>query len=144
MDPEEPKQEEVKEQEAQEEPTPGSQLADVLKNFPGAPSQEQIDAWKAQFGDVFVSGFSETEIFIWRTLRRPEFIQVQTRLNDPNDPLDNYKLEECICETCVLWRSSDVPWADGKAGTPQALSEQVMQNSNFMSPQAASVLVAKL
>ena len=32
----------------------------------------------------------------------------------------------------------------GKAGTASALHEQILQNSNFLTPQAASMLVVKL
>ena len=148
MDPDEPTTvQEVKEPEVKEEPaeeTPGQRLAEALKKFDNAPAEASIDQWKKQFGDVFVSGFSETEIYVWRPVRRPEFVKIQTKMQDPNESMDQFQLEEMICETCVLWKSVSVPWNEGKAGTPQSLSEQIMQNSNFMSPQAASVLVAKL
>lgn len=136
--------EETQATEKQVSENPADNLSQVLKSFPDAPDQAQIDAWKKQYRDIFVSGFSETEIFIWRTVRRPEFVEMQTRLNDPNDPMDNWKIEEWVCSKCVLWSSTKEAWEEGKAGTPQTLSEQIMQNSNFMSPQAASVLVAKL
>ena len=119
-------------------------LANLLAAFPNAPSQDQITEWKKQHGDVFVSGFSETEVYIWRPVTRPEYIKIQTRLQEPNSPINQFQLEEIVCETCVLWKSVDVAWDKGKAGTPQALSEQIMQNSNFLSPQAASMLVVKL
>jgi hypothetical protein len=119
-------------------------LPNFLKAFQGAPTQEQIEQWKMRFGDVFVSGFSETELFVWRPLTRPEWINLQITASNPEANITHYKLEEMVCDTCVLWKSITRTWADGKAGTPTSLHEQILQNSNFLTPQAASLLVAKL
>ena len=130
------------------EPTQEEQMAEnlqtLLANFPGSPDQTQIDAWKAQYGEVFVSGFSDTEIYLWRTITRPEYIALQKKLQVPGVPIDPFKLEDGVCDVCVLWKSTTTTWDEGKAGTPNALSEQIMQNSNFLNPQAASMLVVKL
>ncbi len=139
--------EEQKVEQKQEE-NPQAQIAanlqQLLSTFDGAPDQAQINAWKKQYKEVFVSGFSDSEVYLWRTITRPEYVQVQKKIQEPNSPIDQYKLEEMVCETCVLWKSTEESWAEGKAGTPNALSEQIMQNSNFLSPQAASMLVVKL
>lgn len=132
--------EESKTKEEQQE----QQLPHILRQHPNAPSQDQIDQWKALHGDVMVSGFSETELYVWRPLTRPEYVHIQDMAQNPESGMNQYKLEELICDTCVLWKSTDRSWSEGKAGTPQTLSEQIMQNSNFLSPAAASMLVAKL
>lgn len=119
-------------------------LQNMLKQFDGAPNQAQIDAWKKQYGDVFVSGFSDKEIYLWRTITRPEYIKIQRELQEPGQPIDQFRMEEATCEVCVLWKSTKESWADGKAGTPNALAEQIMQNSNFLAPQQASMLVVRL
>jgi hypothetical protein len=120
-------------------------MKEVLKGRPNAPDQEQIDKWKNAFGDVFVSGFSEDELYIWRTLNRMEFKKLQTMLADPKLNIDEFRYQELICEYCVLWPSVDAHyWSTGKAGTPGTITEQIMQNSNFMPPSTASMLVAKL
>ena len=123
---------------------PQKGLADFLRDFPTAPSQEQIEKWKTQFGDVYVSGFSETELYIWRAIRRSEWVSLQSRATDPDKKMDQYGFEEAVCEIAVLWKSVAVSFSDGKAGVPTSLQEQILQNSNFLSPQAASMLVAKL
>ena len=38
-------------------------LQSYLQSFKGSPTQEQIDKWKVQYGEVFVSGFSENELY---------------------------------------------------------------------------------
>lgn len=122
-----------------------AQLPSFLSQIPGAPSKDQIDAWKKEFGEVFVSGFSETELFVWKPLFRKDFIQIQiaiSQLPEDTKQFAQFKQEELICSTCVLWPKTD--WSTSKAGTPQSLAEQITQNSNFLAPVAALTLVAKL
>jgi len=119
-----------------------SSLQGVLKGFEGAPAQEQIEQWKAQHGEVFVSGFSPEELFVWRPLSRGEYIALQDSAH--KGEMNQFQIEEHICDLCVLWKSDKKSWQAGKGGTPQTLSEQIMTNSNFLSPAAASTLVAKL
>lgn len=122
----------------------GPNLPGLLQSVDGAPTQEQIEQWKATHGEIYVSGFSETEMYVWRPINRPEWLRIQTLAADPKSELDQAGIEELVCDSCCLWKSTSTTWATGKAGTPQTLSEQIMQNSNFLSPAAASMLVAKL
>lgn len=131
-------------QNEQVEETPQETVSSALKQFDNAPTQAQIDQWKVQFGDVFVSGFSETELFIWRAITRPEWVQLQSLAADPERQLTQFQFEEMVCDACVLWKSTTRSWSEGKAGTPSSLQEQILQHSNFMSPQQAAMLVAKL
>jgi len=129
-------------EEKKEEEQPG--LKDQMFGLEGSPSPEQVEAWKGEFGDVYVSGFSPTEIFVWRSITRPEWVQLQEFAGDPKNQIDQYKFEELVCDTCILWKSVQGSWDIGKAGTPSSLQEQILQNSNFVSPQHASMLVQKL
>ena len=115
-----------------------------MKDLAGAPSQEQIEQWKAQFGEVFVSGFSEEELFIWKPVNRAEWIELQKIAGNPDKPITQFEFEELVCDSCILWKSVTCSWDKGKAGTPGSLQEQILQNSNFLSPQGAQLLVAKL
>lgn len=115
--------------------------AGLLAQTDGSPSQDQIDKWKVEHGDVYVSGFSASEVFIFRSLFRPEYIKIQQDIADGR--VKQTEIEETTCSICVLW-PANVDWNKGKAGTPVVLSELIMQNSNFMNPQTASYLVAKL
>lgn len=104
------------------------------------PSQADIDNWKVKYGDVYTSAFSETEVYIWRSLMRPEFVDLQTRAG--TEQWTQTKIEESTCALCVLWPVKN--WSTVKAGTPSTLSEQIMQNSNFLAPHVAAQFVAKL
>lgn len=133
--------EQVKTEEKKEEKKSG--LKDLLSAYAGAPTQEQVDQWKTKFGDVFVSGFSEEELFIFRSIKRQEWIALQTEAAKQQQ-ITEFEFEEMVCDTCVLWRSNTISWQNSKAGTVSALHEQILQRSNFVTAQAASMLVAKL
>jgi hypothetical protein len=117
-------------------------LPSLLKGVEGAPSPADIEKWKQTFGEVFVSGFSETELFVWRTVARREYVEIQKRLvQAQGDPLADPEKE--LVDLCVLW-ASNRSTLDTKAGSVSTLYEQIMTNSNFMPPAMASVFVAKL
>lgn len=120
-------------------------FVELLKNFEGAPDQVQIDAWKGQFGDVFCSAFSETELYIWRPLNRQEWREHQVMLSQAETQVDPFQIEEEVVGSCMLWMSTPGEKAlTLKAGSASTLHEQLLQNSNFVDPRLASNLVVKL
>jgi hypothetical protein len=121
-------------------------LINLLKGFADAPGEVQIEKWKQQFGEIFVSGFCETELFIWRPLGREEYVAFQKKLRNPKEgeePLTDLDFERVVVEKCVLWGSA-MGALKTKGGSVTTLSEQIMTNSNFMAPAMAAVLVMKL
>ena len=130
------------EEQKQEEQDEGQEIKDLLDKTTGKPNQEQIDAWKAQHnGEVYVMAFSEKELYIWRPLIRSEYLNFQAMAQQGTVNQSQY--EELVCDNCILWPSDSV-WEKGKAGTPSTLFEQIMVQSNFLSPAAGTTLVAKL
>lgn len=122
----------------------GENIYDLLADI-GGPGEAQIERWKAQFGDVLVTAFDPRRIFVWRTLTRREYRQMQAMLQTPEAKIDQFDYEEMLVKTCVLWPALDEKsFADGKGGTPSTLAEQIMQNSDFFNPVQASALVMKL
>lgn len=119
-----------------EEESISSKLLALLKDFPTAPTASSIEQWKSEHGDVFVSAFSEDEIFVFRSVSRRAHRQLQ------ESSASSDEFEENLVKSCLLWTS--VPDLDKKGGTIPTLFEQVVQNSNFMSPQLAASLVVKL
>jgi hypothetical protein len=134
--------EEVKEVEESGPPN----LPSMLKKLEGHPSDEQIETWKQQYGEVFVSGFSETELFVFRPLSWKEHKDLTKALSTPveegEEPKTEFDLQELVVDTCLLWTS--VPEFHKKGGTIPTLFEQTMANSNFVAPQIALSFVAKL
>lgn len=131
---------------SQEKQDKGPDLADILSNFPGAPNNSQLEEWKEEHGEIFCSGFSERELFIFRPLSWLEHKTVQKKLvtqpQQGEEPLTEFDFQEMVVETCLLWTS--VKNAVQKGGTIPTLFEQVMMNSNFMPPQMAAAFVIKL
>jgi len=121
-------------------------LVKLLKEFKGSPSQQDIEAWKQEHGEIFVSGFSETELFIFRPLTWAEHKNLGKQLSKPLEEGEEEKTEddmkEGVVDLCLLWTS--VPNYMQKGGTIPTLFEQVMLNSNFVNPQVALAFVAKL
>jgi hypothetical protein len=122
---------------------PEKNLYDFLKTLPDAPTKETIDLWKATHGDVFVTGFSETELFVFRPLLRSEHRKMQMLLQDQQNPIDQFTYEEKVASLCVLYPPAPVDW-EHKAGLATTVFEQIMQNSHFYAPSAASMMVMKL
>jgi hypothetical protein len=122
---------------------PREELKKFLETQPGMPSVDLREQWKAQYGEIFCSAFSETELFIFRPLMRKEHRELQSVAANPDNKVDQFGYEEMLCATCVLYPTG-LDWATMKGGTASTLSEQIMSNSNFMNPQAASMLVFKL
>lgn len=121
------------------------ELPGYLQNRPDAPTATQIESWKAKYDEVFVSGFSEEELFVWRPIFRKEYLLLQKEAVDPQTGTVNQAtFETLLCDTCVLYNSTKRSVADGKAGTASVLAEQILQNSNFIPAQVAMMLVAKL
>ena len=118
-------------------------LPALLQNLTNGPTADQIEKWKAKHGEVYVSGFSEEELYVWRPITRPEYVKLQ-RAATQTEGLDQFKYEELVCETCILFSSNPVNWSGGKAGTVPVLNEQIMYASNFLPTHLASMLVEKL
>lgn len=156
---------EVPAEEPVEETVPATpDLKSLIKDLPNAPSEAIIDAWKAKHGNIFVSGFDETEIYIWRALSRAEFKQQQIEQQvqaatlqmseKPNEEeiktkisasiSSDYAREDKLVSQCLLWPKLTPEELSLKAGTVPSLLEQIMQNSNFLTPAQASMLVMKL
>lgn len=137
-----------KETKEQEQPEEQEQKVDpkvALFKIPGAPDQTQIELWKTEFKEVFVTPFTEQEMFIFRPIAREEYVEFQSQASspDPERRLDNFSYEEAVLDLCVLFPTK-VNWKKTKAGIISTLFEQIMQNSYFMPAQMASMLVMKL
>jgi hypothetical protein len=137
---------------------------DMIKDLPGAPNQVIIDEWKAKYGEVFFSGFSEKECYIWRALTRREYREMQIKLQlreatkvpvdqkdvqaikarVENDMNETFSQEEETVSRCLLWPKLTPEELTFKAGTVPTLLEQIMQNSNFTTPQQAQMLVIRI
>lgn len=132
--------------ETEEEQTPD--LESFLSAFPGSPTHDQINQWKMAYGDVLCSGFSDTELYIWRPLSRREFLDIQQEIiqaAQTGQPAGDAEIELRIVSACILWSSEPGKKAlDSKGGSVSTLHEQIMLNSNFLPSAVAANMVIKL
>jgi hypothetical protein len=109
---------------------------DSMENvlFEDGPTMTQVDGWKEAFGQIYMTEVTEDDVFIWRVLNRREFKEIMKLEN-----ADALYREERICEKCILWPEGYTfnKIADGKAGVPSVLSEQIMDNSGFQTKSEA-------
>lgn len=120
-------------------------LGQIMADIPDSPDQSQIETWKQKHGDVFCSGFSPSEMYVFRALTRAEFVQVQAVMQSTEEQFTQLDLEEQIVKRCMLWASQEGQLAlVNKAGSLTTLHEQILQNSNFINPALAAQLVMKL
>jgi len=128
------------EQQAPEAPD----LKGFLKGHADSPSETDIEKWKEQFGEIFTSGFSEEELFIWHPISRADYLELQKKAQlagqQEGQELD---FEGGVVDACLLW-ASDKSIFERKGGSIPTLSEQILMQSNFMNPAMASMLVMKL
>lgn len=95
--------------------------------FPGGPMASEVESWKKQYAEVYLTEVAY-DFFVWRPLNRYEYKHLMA-IPD----IDPLQREELICEQCVLWPKefSFDQIANGKAGIPALLAEQIMQASGF-------------
>jgi hypothetical protein len=115
---------------------------DALRAIPGAPTPEQIEAWKQEFGSVYTFPFDTKEIYIWRPMRRREWQMLQS-----NEALvkEEAKFQEQVVMRAILWpKIGPVELNLSRAGLVQTLFSVIMQGSYFLHPDFAITLVEEL
>lgn len=160
------KQEENKEQANTEEEVPFSpQMA--LAEMENAPTKEQIDQWKAQYGHVYITVLGEKEAFIYRPIDREMWKKLNARIADNQREIMGFveelrkkgatdeqieqlakqkeiDQEELTVEAALLW--SSIPKAEvvKRAGIITSLANTIMEKSRFVPPQIAAALTEEL
>jgi hypothetical protein len=117
-------------------------IMEFFEQLADKPSQEQIDGWKEQVGDVYFAQISESEHFVFRAIKRKEWRDLIKRLEQVKDPM---KQDEAIVMKAVLYpQLNNLKVNALSAGTINTMKELVMQASNFLPPEYALQLVRKL
>lgn len=103
------------------------------------PSDEKIEQWKSQYGEVYLMSFDAQESYVWRPITRIEYKQlIKAAKDDPH-------FQELLVTKCVLWPAVGPEFLTGtKAGTIPTLYAVIMEGSNFLDPNEAVMYVRKL
>ena len=117
-------------------------ILEFYKQLEDKPSDEQIESWKEQVGEVYFAQISETEHFVFRAIKRKEWRDLLKRLEAVKDPL---KQDEAIVMKGVMHPAlNNLKVNMLSAGTINTMKELIMQASNFFPPEYALQLVRKL
>lgn len=131
----------------EETPAPAEAVAETPPDpnealYEGGPIRAQVEAWKTQFGDVYVTEVGDEKYIVWRTLTRFEYrrliktLEQQVASGQVSQAEANLNNEEAISELCILHPAlSRTNMAGEMAGIPSIISQQVMEASAFVSVQ---------
>lgn len=87
--------------------------------------KSQIEAWKDEYEDVYITEFDDENAFIWRCLTRKEFNKAMAYFDDEFDRA------EYVCRVCVL-DPTEIDYSDDMiAGIPEVLTENILRSSGF-------------
>jgi hypothetical protein len=135
-------QEQQEAQESPEQQGPPRFTFEDLAKIPGAPTKEQIDAWKAQFGTVYVMPFSPNEAYVWRYLTRGEWMGL---MGNQELVANEAMLQSQIVQRGLLWpKLGPLEEQATRAGLIPTLFGVIMQGSYFLAPEVAVALCDEL
>ena len=110
------------------------EILDAIQGMPNAPGRHEIEAWQGQFGVVYVSSVSGSDIYLWRTISRNEYKQM-ARSGALNE---EQRAEESIVRKCLLFPSAkDRFMIESPAGVIRTINTQILYQSGFVSEQEA-------
>lgn len=105
------------------------ELEDELEEdtlFEGGPTEEEIEDMKIKAGGKLNLTRIGESMFIWRPLKRQEYKQIMSIQG-----IDNYSIEERVCERCTLWPQDKNIFRNGDAGYANALMDEIYMASGF-------------
>jgi hypothetical protein len=128
---------------------------EFLATLPGAPTADQIAAWKQQAPNNRLEIFTPDgkRAFIIRGLTGLELTGIQKQIQSMATAVSDPDLEMQIASVvkAVVWtnigtagRLTDVILRNGTAGLPSTLFAKVTKLSDFMDPQQIEMLSAEL
>ena len=102
-------------------------MAEEKKEVVQEVTQEQIDKWKEQFGDIYSAVLADDKKYIYRPMKRIEYKNVIA-----NPEASRSYMEEQIVIKCLIHpKLSPTDLAAEKAGTVSTLTDLIMAASNF-------------
>ena len=91
-------------------------------------TQEMIEGWKKQYGDIYSAVLTDGEKYIYRPMKRLEYKQVVSA----GDQNARTYMEEKIVQICLIHPKLDATSLGAeKAGTISTLTDLIMAASNF-------------
>lgn len=119
-----------------------NKVVDQMKQRLGLPedinnliSQQQIDAWRLQYGELYRT-YLNNQSFIWHKIRRKDYIALMTdeeMSNVENGELRIFLRQEKIIKLCVLYPDSVTleNLVENNAGIAGNIADEIMMASGF-------------
>ena len=95
--------------------------------------EQLIAGWKAEYGKVYKTTIDGEE-FIWRKLKRKEYVDIVLSGSEEDKTEDIYLRQELITKTVVLYPENASDLIDKSAGIAFTLSEEILAKSGFGLP----------
>jgi hypothetical protein len=137
---------EVQTADAQEK---GLNAFEFLAKFEGAPTEEQIEAWKsaAPGGRVRLFTPDMKRVFVLRAIGALELEKIEQQLaNVPQEKIAR-ELQKAVCSQATLWTNitktgklTNQELQAGPAGLPATMHDVVSELSDFLHPQIVEKL----
>ena len=90
-------------------------------------TQEMIDKWKEQYGDIYSAVLADEKQYIYRPMKRIEYKSVVS-----NQEASKSFMEEQIVLKCLIYpQFNATDLGAEKAGTVSTLTDLIMAASNF-------------
>lgn len=107
--------------------------------YSGGPTKAEIDAWKQEFGEVYVTTIGVDQNYIWRVLNRFEYrrliknLEQQVASGQMTEVEANLNNEELVTEMVLLYpKLNKAQLAGSLAGVASIISQQAMEASGFI------------
>lgn len=111
-----------------------------LEVWDGGPTFGQINAWKDEFGEIYVTSITPEKHVVWRTMTRFEYRRLIKSLEQAlstgqvSQAEANLNNEEAIAKLCILYPPYNPETTAAElAGVASTISNQVMEASAFTS-----------
>lgn len=118
-------------------------IIQTFKTLEKRPTDDDIEALKSKFGEIFLLSLSEKENFLFRALKRNEWRDLMQRFEKAKLP--EQQRTEGIVMSGVVWPVLNQQNINVlTAGAPDTIRNLILEASNFMEPDRAVTLVRKL
>ena len=111
----------------------------IAQNIDDLISQQQIDEWKLQYGDIYKTTVGD-QTFLWHKMKRKDYINLMT--DEDLSQIENMDLkifirQEKILKGCIIYPDQNTlaQLIDTNAGLASTISDEIMLNSGFKPPQ---------
>jgi hypothetical protein len=93
-------------------------------------TESMIQEWKAKYGKLYKTTVGDEE-YIWRKLKRPEYVSIMNDESVPDGPNAIYARQELITKTVALFPTNIEELVESDAGLATTIADEVLTKSGF-------------